>query len=470
MTINFMFPFNVIVEEIKFFATKYGYQLYIVGGFCRDYIMGVVSKDIDFVIDKDGDDNPAKSFAELLEKEGYATNVAVYEKFGTSKVDMHGEKIEFTMPRSEQYTEGSRKPQTQKIDIQGDALRRDFTVNTIMINPFTEEIVDPTGFGLEDIKNKVIRSANPNINQMFHDDALRLMRACRFSATKGFTIDKALEDAVILNAERIKTISQERIREELDKILMADKGDIWFNDAFVWLVKYILPDIYKLQDTQESPPYHWDESTYAHTIRTVYNCPKVLHIRRAALFHDVAKPYTYSFDEEKQKSHFYGHDLKGADMVEDIMRELTYSNDDIKVVKTLVKNHMRPHLYKVEGQHKWTDKAIRKFIAETGEYRDDILTLAIADSKGSSDEEREHKNLKTINDMAMHISEIKDTVHTKPILTGDDIKELFGKPSGKWIKVVIEYQMSVLHKNPNISIEDMKERLIHVYRDCKKWF
>jgi putative nucleotidyltransferase with HDIG domain len=463
-------PKNIqnIFKNISLWADTAKYEIYAVGGFVRDLIKyNKISDDIDFIVDKKGENNPAITFVNILEKQGVGINKALYENFGTAKLEIEGIKVEFVMPRNEKYNEDSRNPIVEKIDIKQDAIRRDFTINTLMMNIKTGEILDPTGKGIEDLNLEIIRSANPNVSQMIIDDPLRLIRAVRFSAVKGFGISEKLLEEMYKNKDRINIISKERIRVELDKILMADKAEwVWTTKWGMEIMSLIIPEIKNLSNCMESPPWHWDESSYKHTIRVIYNCPKEINIRRAALFHDIGKPISRTVGEDG-KAHFYGHEMTSMKLAEDIMRKLTYSNDDIKIVKLLIKNHMKPHLYKSAGvKGSWGDKAVRKYIIELGQWLNSSIQLAYADSEGSAPEDRVKVNIDRMKLFEEHISKVKQgKIIDKPIINGDKLMELFNRPSGKWIKEIIEYQMDLLYENPEMSINDLQNNILLKFKN-----
>lgn len=445
------------IRMIKVVADLYRYDVYIVGGFVRDLLMGKVSDDIDFVVDKIEDDNPATSFANLLYKEGVGSNMAVYETFGTSKVEVNGLKVEFVMPRAEAYRIDNRKPSVIKTTLYEDAIRRDFTVNTLIMT-LDGDILDLLGKGIDDINNKILRSANSNIDQMFMDDSLRILRLYRQSITKGFKIEPFLLDGAVRYAHKLETISKERIREELNKMIMGDNLDIMLTKEFIETLKYICPELYNETTNMETPPYHKIESTWEHTVRVTSNCPKDNFILRlAALFHDVGKPVVRTI-EENGNAHFYRHELVGAKMAKDIMTKLTYSNDVIKKVTKLIENHMRGMGY----NKKWSDKAIRKFIIELNPLMEDNLLLAYADSKGSAySQELENNSLNRLNEMKNRIKEImKKPVHMKPIIDGDELMRISGRGTGEWIGEAIRCQMKILMKDPEISVEELRKKLI----------
>lgn len=445
-----------IFYDVSKYAKELGYEVYAVGGFVRDLIQGKVSNDIDFVIDKKSVDNPAITFVNIIETFGIGMHMALYKNFGTAKLAIHGIKCEFVMPRGEEYDGKTRKPKVKKINIKDDALRRDFTINTLMLNIKTGEVLDPTGKGRDDLNDGILRSANPDIDKMLQDDYLRCVRAIRFSACKNFKIDLELRASMITNIKYIDIISRERIKEELDKILMVDSGDIWLESYTKYIMGNIIPELVFTWDCMEKTPYHWNEDTYKHTIRTIYNCPKDINIRRAALFHDIGKPAMRTIDGDKV--HFYGHDIKSAEMAEDIMRKLTYSNDEIKIVKLLIANHMRPHLYKPEGcKGSWGDKAVRKYIIDVGNYLNDSIALACADSKGSGPEDREKLNFARMKLFEEHINRVKTKpIIVKPIIGGDRLMEIFNCKGGPWIKDIINYEMEILYEFPEIQSEELE--------------
>ena len=457
-------PQNIqdIFKDVSLWTNTTKCEVYVVGGFVRDLIKyNKISDDIDFIVDKKDMPNPAIYFVEVLNKQGVGINMALYENFGTAKLDINGMKCEFVMPRNEKYVSDSRNPIVEKINLSGDAIRRDFTINTLMMNIETGEIMDPTGKGIEDLNNGIIRSANPDVNKMIFDDGLRIIRCLRFAMVKDFIIDEELIIAIYENRERLNIISKERIREELDKMLMADEAGsrVWHYSYTKQIMRLIIPELNDLFNCMESPPHHLLESTYEHTIRVIYNCPKEINIRRAALFHDIGKPAMREIDGDKV--HFYGHDVKSYHMAEKIMKDLTYSNDDIKVVKLLIKNHMRPHLYKDSGKEVWGDKAIRKYIIEMGDWLQSSITLAYADSKGSGPADREIINFDRMKSFEAHIERVKaKPIIKKPIINGDELMQIYNKPSGIWIKEIINFQMELLYENPEMSTDNLQNEIL----------
>ena len=455
MTVTFVPPFSVIADEVKRVAKAHGYKVYAVGGFVRDLLMGVESDDLDILIEREGDTNPAITFAEILVKEGFATDMAIYEKFGTSKVAMHTKKVEFVMPRGERYTEDSRKPEVFKVDIKGDDLRRDFTVNTLMVDLDAMEVIDPTGNGVNDLRYKILRSANPDVDKMFTDDPLRMLRAIRFSVCKGFTPSGEILTGIEKNVDRIEIISQERIRDEINKMLVCDKPSVAFRImGATKLLHKVLPEMIDLTTCMETPPYHWNESSFEHTMRVLDNVAPRLLLRLTALLHDISKPETRT--EDAKGAHFYEHNVKGAFKAEKIMRRLCYSVDEISVVHRLIMNHLRPHFYRPS----FKDRSVRKFILDMQELLFDVMELAYADTKGSSPKEVEVHGLELVSGMKERVLEVmKKPFNMKPIVTGEEIMAVYGTKPGAYLRDVKNYVMELQMATPDITKEQVIENL-----------
>jgi tRNA nucleotidyltransferase/poly(A) polymerase len=460
---NLPLQYATAIKQIKEVAERFEYDVYIVGGFVRDLIAdNKVSDDIDFIVDKKDIENPATKFVDLLVRSGVGKNVAIYETFGTAKVEVNELKVEFVMPRGEKYEEGNRKPiNVNKVTLYEDAIRRDFTMNTLMID-MAGNVIDILGTGLIDLEHRFLRSANPNPNIMFKDDPLRILRYERFLSTKGFNTDPLLVESVKVNAKELEWISKERIREELNKLIMGDNvTEVLNNKIFVeYVLPQISPELYAMTKCEETPPYHKNESTWEHTVRVVGNVPQILHMRLAALFHDIGKPKVRTTEVDNDNppiAHFYEHEKYSKDITIEVMKRLTYGNDIINIVAKLVRNHMRPHGY----SEKWSDKAIRKFIVDLKKLGNDCMTLAIADSFGSGwNDEIEVKAQEKLNGMVHRILNVKrKPIHMKPIVNGDELMAMSGRESGKWVGEVIKYQMKVLLEDPEISKEELTYKL-----------
>lgn len=208
---------NIIKEAIK--STQWENIVYAAGGYVRDEIMGVEPKDLDLLIDKP--DGGVEFASWIVDTVKIGKDACLFPRFGTAKFSIEGFDIEAVMPRGENYTEGSRKPEVYNVTLNEDAIRRDLTINSLFKNITTGQILDVTGRGLDDIRNRIIRTPI-DANITFNEDPLRILRCLRLSFRLGFNIEKETGDAISKNANKLKNISNERIRDELDKILVLE--------------------------------------------------------------------------------------------------------------------------------------------------------------------------------------------------------------------------------------------------------
>lgn len=455
-------PYVSVITEMQKIAKKFGYKIYPVGGFVRDLVSGNTPKDLDILVDGPGD-NPAVEFASILEQNNIGKHVITFEKepssidlmaarFGVAKVIINNIPIELVMPRTEKYNPNSRKPEVSKTSIEQDALRRDFTINTLLYDPETKKVIDPTGYGLEDLKNNVIRSANPNIDTVFRDDPLRMLRAIRFMITKNMVIEPETLEGIRRNVDRLGIISKERIAEELKKIILADKPSKAIRlMKDLGLLKYIIPELEATENVMEESEYHLKEPTFEHILRTLDNIPPEITERLAALLHDIGKPLTKTVEDGIV--HFVNHHNLGAEMAESILRRLKFPNSIIEDVRKLVKYHMVPHTYTEEQR----DKSIRKFLLDVGNLIDFIYDLAEADRKGSGvDSEEANMRLKKFKDRIEKVRSqpIKVEQMIKPLIDGNELMEMFNAQPGPWIgdvhKALLDFQL----EKPSLTKEE----------------
>jgi poly(A) polymerase len=324
-----------------------------------------------------------------------------------------------------------------------DALRRDFTINTLMQNLHTTEQRDPTGMGLSDLDAKLIRTPlEPE--STFADDPLRMLRAIRFASKLGFTIVPAVWDAIFANSENLcaPKVSAERIRDEFCKILMAPipshglellrKSGLLdqFAPELMGMVVVTQNDFHKLPV--------WD-----HTLLAVDNlvadnpgCP--LNLRLAVLLHDIGKPPTKSVGEDG-RVHFYAHQDVGAEMAEQLLQRLKFSSSDIEAITRLVAMHMRIGEYKPDG---WSDAAVRRFVRDASPQVDELFKLHKADVSALSDE---HQDTTRSDQLRERINALETTQPSNEIdspLSGNEIIEILGIPAGpeigKWKQWLID--------------------------------
>ena len=351
-----------------------GYKTFLVGGYIRDLFMSKIANDIDIVVDKNGI-TYAKKLSKIVGSEGFIA----FEKFGTAQLTFNDLKIEISTARSETYSKNSRKPLVVFSDINDDLSRRDFTVNSIAVSILPEsfgQIFDPFN-GIKDINcKKLITPLDPN--KTFKDDPLRMLRAVRFAAQLNFDIDIKSFECIKVHRQRLNIISQERITEELIKLLRTDKPSIGFNlMQKSKLLKYVFPEMIDMHGIEIiNGKGHKD--VFIHTLQVVDNAAKLtnkMEIRFAALVHDIAKPITKRFNKKKGWT-YHGHEEVGKRMISYIAKRMKLPNELKKYLQILTKLHLRPIAL---AKKEITDSAVRRLIFEAGNFIDDLMILCRAD-------------------------------------------------------------------------------------------
>ncbi|MDI6827994.1 MAG: HD domain-containing protein, partial [Armatimonadota bacterium] len=337
---------NPAIETIKEITkgTSYEGRLFLVGGCVRDEVMGKPpTEDVDIVLEGD-----ALELAQFIYKKGVADHRPVtYPRFGTAMVTIKGYTVELVSARKEVYTPESRKPEVELAGLYEDVIRRDFTINTLLKNLHTGEILDLTGKGKADIEAKIIRTpTDPDIT--FFDDPLRMLRAIRFAVRLGFDIDEQTWKAMARNAPRLAIISAERIRDEFVKILLSDnpaRGLRMLKQA--GLLKQFAWELIDMQGVSQGGRHVYD--VWEHTLHSLESLPKQadLILRLALLLHDVGKPRTRIIDEEGH-IHFYGHEVQSAEIARQILHRLKFPKSDVLRVVRLISLHMRVGEYRSE--------------------------------------------------------------------------------------------------------------------------
>jgi len=445
-----------IKTKIAAVARKNGYQVYAVGGYVRDLLLGRTPKDIDVVaIKKEAGVNSGIDLARLVAKEYGFHPPVEYPRFAVAVVNIDGEHVDFVAPRTEFYTPDSRKPDVELGTLQEDAIRRDFTVNALYQDLSTGEIADPTGYGQKDLKDKMIRvTDHQNPDVIFSDDPLRALRAIRQSYALNFAIEEKTREAIKRNAARLSVISRERIQDEFCKILTGPKaGEAIRLLHDIGLTRQFLPEFDATVGVTQDSKYH-HELVDEHILAAVDLVPDDIPSRLTALLHDIAKPAKRT--EETGVAHFYEHELAGADMAEAILTRLRFPNEVINEVVFRIRNHMWPMNYRRD----WSPKTVRKFMKELGDYLNKVLDFAEVDIRASRREEGlETASLEDIRHLRERIKEQeaqgnKDLHKAKPLLDGNELQKLFNKGPGPWISEIHKYLADQQLETPSLTKEE----------------
>ncbi len=414
-------------------------DVFVVGGFVRDLIMERPSVDIDIVAIGNGVDLAQK----VAQKVGEHVKVSIFKNFGTAmfKYPYLGKMwdIEFVGARKESYQKDSRKPTVETGSLQDDQNRRDFTINALAISLNRKtlgSLVDSFG-GVQDIENKIIRTPL-DADITFSDDPLRMMRAIRFATQLDFRIEDETFEAIARNTERIKIISEERIIDELHKMILSPKPSLGFKLLEkCGLLPKIFPELSALKGAEYVGGKGHKDNFY-HTLEVVDNISQKtdnLWLRWAALLHDIAKPQTKRYVEGIGWT-FHGHEIQGAKMIKTIFRKMKLPlNEKMKYVEKLVALHLRPIIL---AEDIVTDSAVRRLLFDAGDDIDDLMMLCSADvtSKNPEKIKRFLHNFEVVKQKLKEIEE-KDRIRNfQPPVTGEDIMEYFQIPPSPPIGII----------------------------------
>ena len=422
-----------IFKELSTLAKKTGVEAYVIGGYVRDIFLGRLSKDLDILVIGQG-----ISFAEEVGKQ-LKCKVSVFKNFGTAMLRYHDLEIEFVGARKESYRSDSRKPIVENGTLEDDQLRRDFTINALAISLNEDsfgELLDPFG-GLVDLDQKLIRTPQ-NPLETFSDDPLRMMRAIRFASQLNFAIDEAALTAIKTLVERMRIVSQERITDELNKIILSPTPSIGFNYLFdTGLLQLIFPQMAALHGVETINGKSHKDNFY-HTLQVLDNITEHtddLWLRWAAILHDIAKPPTKRFDP-KHGWTFHGHEDKGARMVPKLFAQLKLpQNDKMKLVQKLVQLHLRPI---VLAQEQVTDSAVRRLLVDAGEDIDALMLLCHADvtTKNEYKLKKYRQNFEHVKLKLKDVEERDSLRNWQPPVSGSDIMDTFNLKEGKEVGVL----------------------------------
>lgn len=437
-------------------------RVYLAGGAVRDMQLGKDPKDLDVVVT--GGLNAGMDFAKwATQTMGNASdgNPVLFPTYGTAKFTLKGIQhngfdlsdvdIEAVATRKEKYTAGSRKPEVSAGDLEDDVHRRDFTVNSLLKDLTTGEILDLTGKGKEDIRRGIVQTPlNPDV--IFTEDPLRMLRAVRFTMKYGWELPMFMIRALKRNAPQLKNISAERIRDEMDKMLVTGSPDRAIKLLRITgLLNFIIPEFsaaYKM--TQN---VHHKRDVFGHTLDVLKGTNPVLLQRLMALFHDIGKTVTRSVTPTGV--HFYGHEDAGADMTRDIMRRLKYPNELIDAVVAGVQNHMKLK-HGGDDAVKLSDKTLRKFKIALGDKLEDVLDVIHADNTAHSEASSMPNQIANVRS---RLKSLESTTPSEPKLpiTGGDLIAMGLKPGPVFSKI-LSAVTEKWYENPNIT----KDQAMHI--------
>jgi len=419
-----MDPDQLIEQLAHAFADR---QLFLVGGCLRDRLLGRPMADLDLATD-------APPHETRRRVEGLADSVwLVGEKFGTVGLLKEGVKAEITTFRADTYDGVSRKPEvTFGESIHADLARRDFTINATAQDVHSGEVLDPFG-GQGDLGERLVRFVG-DAEVRIHEDPLRMLRAVRFCAQLGFELEPASAVAIAAAAGELSRISKERIRDELDAIMVSSSPDEGLRLAVeLSLAEHFLPELLRLHLPQ--PARHHMKDVLDHTLDAVRLAQADKVVRYAALLHDIAKPETFSADESGV--HFYRHEQIGAEQAREVLTRLRQPTPLIQQVGKLVRYHLRVPSYHSE----WTDSAVRRLMYELGEQTQQAIALAEADVRASdpSDVPEFEARLGELRSRMQRIGEAGEIARMRPLLNGDEVMELLGIGPGPGVGEVLDF-------------------------------
>ena len=424
---------NPVFNQIAQVANNNKLETYVIGGYVRDLLLDIPSKDIDFVVAGSGIDL-AQKVAEALR----CKTVQYFKNFGTAMIRYRGVELEFVGARKESYDRNSRKPIVENGTIHDDQLRRDFTINALAIslnNNNFGELTDPFD-GLGDLKRKIIRTPlDPDIT--FSDDPLRMLRAVRFACRLDFNILPETEEAIARNAKRMEIVSKERIVDEINKIMATSKPSRgWMLLEKTGLLNLILPQLVKLKGVEiKEGKGHKDN--FLHTLQVLDNVAAVsdnIWLRWAALFHDIAKPNVKKFFNGTWT--FHNHEFLGAKMVPNIFRAMKMPlNDKMKYVQKLVGMHHRAIPI---SNCEITDSAVRRLMFDAGDDLDDLLILCRADITSKIEEKRTKflNNYKIVSQKIKELEQKDFRRNWQPPIDGSFIMQAFDIQPSKTVGII----------------------------------
>ncbi|GAA0398985.1 CCA tRNA nucleotidyltransferase [Microbispora corallina] len=450
-----------VADELGDLFASRGHQLALVGGSVRDVFLGRVGNDLDLTTDA----RPERVLEIVKDWADAVWTIGI--DFGTVGVRKGGRLLEITTYRSESYDPASRKPEVVYGDtLEGDLARRDFAVNAMAVRLPDHEFVDPYG-GLADLGAKVLRTPE-SPERSFDDDPLRMLRAARFASQLGFTVDPGAVAAMTAMAGRIEIVSAERIRDELDKLILGAlprTGLTMLVDT--GLAGHVLPELPKLR--LEIDEHHRHKDVYEHTLIVLEQAidletagpDRVL--RWAALLHDIGKPKTRR-NEPGGRVSFHHHEVVGAQLAKKRLTELRFPKDVVADVAQLVELHLRFHGY---GSGEWTDSAVRRYVRDAGHLLERLHKLTRADctTRNRRKAAALGRTYDQLEERISRLAEEEELAKMRPELDGNEIQEILGIPPGPMVGRAYKHMLDLRMDEGLIGKEAAREALLVWARD-----
>ena len=454
--------FAPVLAELAPLAERFreaNVRLYLVGGTVRDLLLDRATGELDFDLTTDALPEQTKKLVS-----GWADAVwTAGERFGTISLQKDGRTYEITTHRAEAYSPDSRKPDVQfSLDIGTDLSRRDFTVNAMALEITADapELVDPFG-GVADLLSKTLRTPlSPS--ESFSDDPLRMMRAARFMSALQLQPVPELVDAVRAMHERLTIISAERVRNELDRLMVTDHPSLglWFL-VDTGLAEHFFPELPAMKLEQD--PIHRHKDVLTHTFAVVENVRRDAApqfdfriTRLAALFHDIGKPKTRAFADGKGVT-FHHHEVVGARMAKKRLLAMRYSTQDVEAITELVALHLRFHTY----QMGWSDSAVRRYVRDAGPLLTELNVLTRCDCT-TRNEKKALMLSKRMDELEERIAELaksEELAALRPEMDGAQVMEHLSLSPGRQVGAALNFLMDIRLDEGELGAEEIRNRL-----------
>ncbi len=443
------------IKEIAEVFDKNNFRLYLVGGAVRDQLLKKTASDFDFTTDATPDEVKAM----------FKTVIPVGIEHGTVAVIYKGSEYQITTFRTDGKYSDNRRPDCVQFvrTIEDDLRRRDFTINAFAWNIKEKKLVDLFN-GKADLKSKTIRAIGNPVDR-FTEDALRMMRACRFAATLNFTIEDETLSAISEMSDNINNISIERIKDEFVKMLGSVKPSIGIEYLrTTGLLKHILPELNECYGIEQNKFHKYD--VYYHNLYSCDAAPRDnLIVRIAALFHDIAKPQTRREVEQNENS-FYNHEIIGSYITNRVMKRMKFSNEERKHAVHLVKHHM---FYYTD---EWSDGAVRRFLRNVGvENLPDLFTLRDADRNGNGSKTGIPRTFLQFKDKISEIIDKDSALKVTDLdIDGNIVMTCLNIKPGPIIGEILNYLLELVLDEPSINTrETLIEKAAEYYEKKTKY-